>query len=227
MPSVLTALGNPIFDQFIVYNPTTQQVLDAIANLPGEFSNQTGQPFDPADVGAIIDSSMRNVARANLRGVDLTGSYGMDVGANSRLSLTASASYLKSDRQLSEGQPTLKLAGLIFNPPNWRARAGATWQQANLSLTGTVNYVGGERDNRYQPIERVGSFTTLDAVAVFRLNAYDGFFRVCVIELSARNLLNEKPDVIRNSSPVNPPYDSLNYSTTGRFLGITVTKKFL
>src|SRR6185312_4478177 len=101
IPSTLTALGNPIFNPFITYDPTAQQVLAAIANLPGGFRNETGQPFDPANVGAIINDSLSNVARATARGVDLTGSYDLDVGAKSRLFLTASASYLESDRQLT------------------------------------------------------------------------------------------------------------------------------
>jgi len=74
---------------------------------------------------------------------------------------------------------------------------------------------------------RVGSFMTLDAVAQIQLNASDGFFRGCEIGLSALNLLNRKPDTIGNSSPTAFPYDSLNYSAVGRFLGVTVTKKFL
>jgi outer membrane receptor protein involved in Fe transport len=227
LASTLTALGNPIYDRFITYDPTIQQVLDAIADLPGGFSNQTGEPFDPANVGAIIDDSLSNVARANLSGVDFTGSYGMDVGAKSRLILTASASYLESDRQLSEGQPTQQLSGLIFNPPHWRARASATWQRSNLTLTGTVNYIGGERDNHHPPVAQIGSFTTLDTVAQIQLDAGDGFFRGCRIGLLALNLLNEKPETIRNTIPTDPPYDSLNYSTVGRFLGVTFTKKFL
>jgi outer membrane receptor protein involved in Fe transport len=225
--STYTALGNPIYNPFITYDPTAQQVLAVIDNVPAGFANYTGQPFDPANVGAIIDDSLRNVARATASGVDFTSSYDMDVGVKSHLSLTASASYLESDNQLSAGQPAVQLAGVIFNPPHWRGRTSATWQRANLTLTGTVNYLGGEQDNRYPPVEWVGSFTTLDLVAQIRSTASAGFFRDFEVGFSALNVLNRKPATIRNSDPTNPPYDSLNYSTIGRFFGVTVTKRFL
>lgn len=222
--SANSGLGNPIFNQFITYNPTAQQVLDAIAGVPAGLYNETGQPFDPSNVSAIIDETLHNVARDSARGVDLTGNYDMDVGAKSHLSLMGSASYLESKHQLSAGQPILQEAGLIFYPPQWRARASTTWQRANLTLTGIVNYTGGESDNRYPPVEWVGSFTTLDAVAQIRSTASGGFFRDFDVELSALNFLNKKPAGIRNSVPYLPPYDSLNYSAVGRFLGVTITK---
>ncbi|MFT3790424.1 MAG: TonB-dependent receptor [Rudaea sp.] len=222
----LTALGNPIYNQFIIYNPTAQQVLNAIAGLPTGLSNQTGQPFDPANVGAIIEDFLSNVASVNARGVDLSANYSMDIGADSRLSLTTSASYLESERQLSAGQPTLQLAGLIFNPPHWRARASATWQRANLTVTSAVNYLGGESDNRYLPVEWIGSFTTFDATAQIKSTANEGFLQNCEVGLSALNVFNKKPAIIRNSNPTDPPYDSLNYSVVGRFLGVSFTKRF-
>lgn len=222
-----SGLGNPIFNQFVTYNPTAQQVLDAIAGVPSGLYNGTSQPFDPTNVSAIINETQSNVARDHARGVDLTGNYDMDVGAKSTLRLTGSASYLKSEHQLSAGQPILQEAGLIFYPPHWHARATATWQRANLTLTGTVNYIGGEWDNRYSPVERVGSFTTFDVVAQIRSTASDGFFRNFEVQLAALNFLNRNPAGIRNSVPYLPPYDSLNYSAVGRFLGVTITKRFL
>lgn len=225
--SANSGLGNPIFNQFITYNPTAQQVLEAIAGVPAGLENETGQPFDPANVSAIINDTLQNVARDNARGVDLSGNYDMDVGAKSQLSFTGSASYLESEHQISAGQPILQEAGLIFYPPHWHARASTTWQRANLTLTGTVNYIGGEWDNRYPPVEWVGSFTTLDAVARIRSTANSGFFQDFEVGLSALNFLNKQPAGIRNSVPYLPPYDSLNYSAVGRFLGVTLTKQFL
>jgi iron complex outermembrane recepter protein len=106
--SANSGFGNPIYNQFITYNPTAQQVLDAIAKVPAGLDNETGTTvaFDPANVSAIVDDTLRNVARDNVRGVDLSGNYSMDVGAKSRLNLTGSASYLESEQQLSPGQPT-------------------------------------------------------------------------------------------------------------------------
>lgn len=42
--------------------------------------------------------------------------------------------------------------------------------------------------------------------------------------VSALNLLNAKPAVIRNTSAYEPTYDSTNYSVVGRFLSLTLSK---
>ena len=122
--SVLTAIGNPLYSNLITYNPSAAVVNGVIATLPGGLVNETGAPFDPAAVGAIIDASIRNTARQRIHGVDLSGDYRFDLGTGRRLLLTGSASYLASNQQLAAGQPLVAMAGTIFNPPHWGGRGG-------------------------------------------------------------------------------------------------------
>ena len=220
----LSALANPIYQHLIVFNPTAAQVSALVATLPLGLTNQTGRPFDPAAVGAIVDSSLRNTARVRAEGVDVTADYRIDMGARDRLRLSAAASYLKSDRQLTLGQPVLQLAGTVFNPPHWRGRAGAAWERQRTALAVFVNYVGRTRDTRFPDTQGPAAFVTLDLTAGWEAGAGQGPLRGLEVRLSALNLLNEKPSFIRNPDLASPPYDSTNQSPFGRFIGLSVRK---
>lgn len=222
--SVLTALFNPLFSNFITYDPSAAEVNALVAALPGGLVNQTGAPFDPAAVGAIIDDSIRNTERQQIRGIDLSADYHVDLGGDGRLLLTGAASYLRSDQQLAAGQPLLQLAGTIFNPPHWRGRAGAVWDRGRSELAAFADYLGPRRDNRFPVIETIPAFVTLDLTAGVRADSGRGPLRNLEIRLSALNLLNQKPHFIRNAAPEAAPYDSTNESPVGRFIGLALRK---
>lgn len=226
LSGTLSSLANPIFRDLITFNPTLDEVNALVASFPQGLSNQTGQPFNPASVAAIIDGALRNTARQRIRGVDLAADYHLDLRPGERLLLTGAASYLKSEQQLAPNQPAFQMAGIIFNPPHWRGRAGAVWQGRTTGLSAFVNYVGSVRDNRFPTVEEIGAFITLDLSASLRTGANAGPFRGMELRLSALNVLNEEPDVIRNSQPEAPPYDSTNQSPTGRFVGLSVRKSW-
>ena len=222
--SVLTALFNPLFSNFITYDPSAAQVNAVIATLPGGLVNETGVPFDPSGVGAIVDDSIRNTERQRIHGLDLDASYRLDFRRAGKLRLTAAASYLVSNQQLAAGQPSLQLAGTIFNPPNWRGRAGALWDWRRAELGAFLNYLGPTRDNRFPAVETIPAFVTVDLNASFRTGPDAGPLRNLEFRLSALNLLNQKPHFIRNAAPEAAPYDSTNESPVGRFVGVAVRK---
>lgn len=224
LTSVLTALYNPLYSDLIFYNPSASQVNALVAELPGGLVNQTGAPFDPSAVGAIIDASIRNTERQRIQGVDVNADYEFDLGRRGKLQLTASASYLKSVQQLAAGQPVVPLAGTIFNPPHWRGRGGAVWRSARTALAAFVNYVGPTSDNRFAAAATIPAFVTLDVNASVRSGARKGLLRDVELRLSALNLLDQEPHFIRNAAPEAAPYDSTNESPIGRFLGLSVRK---
>lgn len=219
------ALANPAYAQFITFKPSASQVSELVAKLPLGLSNQSGQTFDPAQVAAIIDTTLRNTARERVHGVDISAEYMIDRGAN-RLLLTAAASRIDADRQLSAGQAVLERAGLIFTPPHWRARGGASWERDGVQLSASINYAGGTRDDRFTTPGRVGAFTTLDLSARVRTTTQAGPFRNLEVRLSALNLFNAEPDRIRTSSAAQIPFDSTNQSPLGRFVSLTVAKSW-
>jgi outer membrane receptor protein involved in Fe transport len=222
LSGTLSALANPIFRDLIVFDPSVDQVNALIAAFPQGLSNQTGQAFDPGRVGAIIDGALRNTARERIRGFDLLADYEVKLGGSGQLVLTGAASYLESTQQLASNQPVFEKAGIIFNPPHWRARLGTSWKGPTAGVSAFLNYVGSTRDNRFPLVEMIGPFVTLDLSASVRLGG--GPLHGLELRASALNLLNEEPDVIRNSQPEAPPYDSTNQSPVGRFLGLSLRK---
>jgi outer membrane receptor protein involved in Fe transport len=222
--SVLSALYNPLYDDFITYDPSAADVNALIATIPGGLTNQTGAAFDPAGVGAIVDTSLRNSERQRIHGVDLDADYRLDFGRSGTLQLSGSASHLHSDQQLSAGQPFFPLAGTIFHPPHWRGRAGMTWDRRGQSLSAFVNYSGPNTDNVLATLRQVSAFTTLDLTATLRTQVATGPLHKVELRLSALNVLNQKPHVIRIVYPSEAPYDSTNESPLGRFLGASIRK---
>jgi iron complex outermembrane receptor protein len=140
--------------------------------------------------------------------------------------LLASASYLESSQILIAGQPAVARAGTIFNPPHWRARGGLIWERDALVLTSYLNYAGGTEDRRLAQVLNVGDFTTLDLAATYRLQGNGGILDNVEITASASNLLNVAPDAIRQAVPIDPTYDSTNYSPLGRFISLSLTTRW-
>lgn len=220
---LLSALSNPVYDHLVVYSPTATMIGEIVNALPEGLSNQSGAPFDPSNVGAFVDDSLQNAARQRIQGVDLSASYEKDFGDAGKINLAAAASYLESDRQLNPGQQAIQLAGTIFNPPHWRGRAGGSWERGNVGLSAYFSYIGGTNDNRYDPDVHVGAFKTLDLTVRVRSEG-EGLAGGFEAILTVLNALNEKPSIIRNADPADPPYDSTNYSVAGRVVALTLTK---
>lgn len=224
--SVLSALTNPAVASFVQFSPTASALQSLIATSDTGLANQSGQPYDPAKVVAVIDSSLRNTAQEHSRGVDLAIDYRAQLGRDSRLQVLASASYLDSDRQAAAGLPSQPTSGIIFTPSKFRARGSASWETSMLQVSASLNYAGSNLDKRFPVVTRIGAFTTLDLSGAFHPAAGKGLFRDIEFRLSVQNLLNEEPDPIRVSDPSYVAFDSTNQSPVGRFISLSVTKQW-
>src|SRR3546814_16185634 len=78
-----------------------------------------------------------------------------DLGDDRTVSFKGALSYLESSRLITANLPTMPQAGLIFQPPHWRGRMSASWEEANFVLSASGSFVGGTKDNRFQPSARV------------------------------------------------------------------------
>lgn len=219
------ALSNPIYSDRITLTPSTATQSALIAGA-GEFLNLTATPYDPSRVIAIVDNANFNAARQTVRGVDLLASYRTELGPDQALRFTLNTSYIESDQQLSANQPVLPLAGLIFNPPHWRARATLGWTRGDLNLEAALDHVGEVEDRRRTPTRIVGSMTSFDLTARYRTPEGSGLLGGIDLTLSAANLFNARPAPIATTLPYDAPYDSTNYSPLGRHLSIGIARKW-
>jgi iron complex outermembrane receptor protein len=224
IPFTTQALSNPIYADLVTTDPTDSDKSAAIAGTI--FQNLAGGVYNPASVIAIVDDRNLNVASQAIHGIDLAGRYTIELHPHAALGVTLEGSWLHSSQKLSALQPSIGLAGFIFNPPHFRGRAGLSWRDGGLTMTSFVNYIGGVRDVRTTPAPHVASMTTLDTTARFAVGAETRLLRGFDFGLSVQNLLDQKPSLIRSTQAYETPYDSTNYSAFGRVVSLTVTRKW-
>ncbi|WP_246120734.1 TonB-dependent receptor plug domain-containing protein [Luteimonas granuli] len=217
------ALSNPIYAPFIDLTPTAEELAAAIARARN-FQSVIGVPYAPDKVAAIIYLQYVNVARQEIRGVDLSGSYRAGL-AEGTLTLRGSVSWLESTQQTLPALEPFDLAGTLFNPPKVRARLGGVWKRGGLTASAFGNHHGAVT-NRLDGVEST-SFTSLDLALRYatgpRGNAWSGM----EFALSVDNAFDRDPPFYTVSAPLYvAPYDSTNYSPIGRFLSLSVSKRW-
>jgi outer membrane receptor protein involved in Fe transport len=222
IPLLAQALSNPTYRDQITYAPAPG-LQAAIISGAEQFINVTGGAYDPAAVVALVDSVNVNAGHQSVCGVDALLRYRTEVAGGS-LGLTLDASYLESEQRLAPGQSLQTLAGILFNPPHWRARGALSWDNGPFALTATVSHIGGVTDPRTTPAVRVEGMTTADMTA--RYQSGSGPFRGIEFTLTVQNIFGDHPSTIATSVYYDTPYDSTNYSPVGRFVAVGLAKKW-
>jgi outer membrane receptor protein involved in Fe transport len=224
--AIFNALSDPMYSDYVTYDPTPAQQAAAISAVGQGLTNNSGAPYNPAKVVALVDDVYLNAVQQRIQGVDVAADYRFSIGTSGSVQLRAMGSWLDSRQTISSTAPSLDLSGTIFNPPHVRGRFVASWSDHGVTLTSVVNYVGGLTDPLLTPSAHVGSQTTLDLTAIVDLGASTGLFRNMSLTLTVRNALNQHPPYAAPSGGLAyyVPFDSTNYSAIGRFVGLTVSK---
>jgi iron complex outermembrane recepter protein len=220
------ALSNPDFAQFVTYNPTPAQQAGALAQAFTFNNNTNGLPYDPANVVALVENRNFNAAGQHIHGLDVSLRKSYDVGDGS-IDLFLNATDLSVRQNTVPGAPETEVSGVLFGPPETRARTGATWSVDVLTVTGTLNYVSGSTDTYVTPNGKVGSWTTFDLVFGYRPNGGGGF-RDIEGTVAITNLFDRAPPYARGggASTTGIGFDSTNTSAVGRFVSVGLKKRF-
>lgn len=211
------ALSNPAYMPFIDDSPTAEEQAGIIAN--SQFSNFTGAPYDPANVVAIAYNRYVNTVAQRVKGLDLSGSYGTDVGRG-RLAVHGAVSWMDSTQQTTPADRTRALSGTLFYPARIHSRIGTVWKEGSVSASTFVNYVSGVTNTIDD--SKTSSFTTFDATLRYASGEQRGLFPGLDLALSVTNLFDRAPPLYTPATS-NPPYDSTNYSAIGRFVSVSVS----
>lgn len=218
------ALTDPTYAFYVTPSPSASYAQSVANEYPsGAFFNETGGPFVPGNVVAVVDTRLVNVATQTLRGADLNVNYRVDAGTRNTF-LFLNAAYLDLTERDTPQSPLHTLSGLAFYPPKFRARAGATWKPASWSLTAAVNYLAHESNTQVLPAESVASWTTIDA-SVRYAPTLKGVWRGLSVNLSALNLLNRDPPFV-SADIQGLNYDSSNASPLGRMITLQLSKEW-
>lgn len=222
--SIASAFANPGYASLLNYDPSADLLNGLIAGSLYGLENYSGAAYDPGAVVALVDNRNRNVARQNIQGVNLDVAYRLAFSSREALSITGSATYLKSDQLLTAQLPAIPLAGTIFNPPHWRSRVGATWNDEALTISAFANYIGSLTDNRFTTTSSIRGMTTIDLIGRLAIGSQQK--PALTLTLTVDNLFNRRPAVIRTNGSSDTPYDSTNFSPIGRFIALTISRSW-
>jgi iron complex outermembrane receptor protein len=226
------ALVDPTVAAFVTRTPTVgeQNAIFRAIGLPvGTFTGNFGAPdfstvpYDPANVIAIIDDRYFNAAFQKLKGVDVSATYDTQLFKGYLTILTA-ASWIDGERVVSSLAPVSPATGIVFFPPKFRARVGASWEHNRFVSSSYINHIGGVTNNNVAGNPRVASMTTVDLVLQYQwASALTGD---AGLSIAVANALNERPPFMQPLQTGYVNYDSTNYSALGRVVNVTVTKRF-
>ena len=228
LPNLFGALESDTFASFVTRNPSLalQQSLISAAAASGGVYNYTGGPFDPTQTAAIVNYTYVNVARQDLRGVDLLLNYKVSLSVQT-LEVFGNGTYLSFRETLSPFSPRMTLSGTAFYPPKIKMRGGATWGYGPIATTGVVNYMGSEVNTFAMGQPHVSSWTTVDLHVAYS-PTWAGWLSGFNASLSVRNLFNKDPPYVQylGSNFPGANYDSNNASPLGRFVSLQLGKKW-
>jgi iron complex outermembrane recepter protein len=224
--SPLTVLSNPIFAPFVIRNPTPSQQAALLASTP-IFENFSGGPYDPAQTVALVEDVFTNVTSQKISGVDLSIKQSLRL-PRGVIDAFANATWLDITQQTIPTVPAIRLTGTLFNPPTVRLRSGLTWTYAGFTSTGILNYISSETDTNVAPAAPIGSWTTVDLNLAYRLPPGRGFLSGFEASLAITNLFDRAPPVAKGAALAAQgiEFDSTNTSDIGRFVALTVRKRF-
>jgi outer membrane receptor protein involved in Fe transport len=192
-----------LFPGSVVRNPQTAD--DIAANAPGTLRGVSG------DLVPGITRTFFNASKQTTSGADLELRYRLGLGANGRLDLGTTWTYIgKLKRQINPGGALVELAD-TYQYPRWRNSTSATWTVGPVVAGLTANTIGSYEDLRTSSpgvLPRVSKMTTFDMNI-----AYSGFKNI-TLALGANNMFDEQPPF---SNEGWYGYDSSTHNPRGAF----------
>lgn len=222
--SIAAAFRDPGYATLINRAPTASLLAQLIAGAQFGLQNFSGGTYDPANVIAVVDNRNVNVAAQAIRGVDARIGWSGDIGKSQKLALDVSGSWLESNQKLTPALPDVRLAGTVFNPPNYRLRATANYENGGFRLTSAISYTGALADRRFATASRITPSATFDLGASYDLIAGKSKDPGLSISVTINNVFNDKPQIIGITGPTDTPYDSTNFSPIGRFVAVGIRR---
>lgn len=219
--SAFPDLSDPRLAQFLDRNPTPEQRAEACRR-----SAFLGPPQDclTAQIAALVDLRIQNIAVNRTRGIDLLAKYrfasalgDFDLGVNG-------TSLFEFSQLLSRSAATLDLLDTQNNPLDLRARGTLSWGYAGAGATLAVNYADSYRDVASRPARRVASWTTYDLQLRYAWDRQSDWLSNVTASLSIQNLFDEDPPFLNNSLGIG--YDQENADLEGRFIRFFIRKSW-
>jgi outer membrane receptor protein involved in Fe transport len=224
--SIAAAFHDPGFADLIDFSPDPGRLDGLIAGSLNGLENFSGGPYDPASVVAFVDNRNINVAVWAIEGLDARLAWNQPLGKDRSWGVEISGSWLDSKQQLTADLPEVQLAGVVFNPPQYRARASARFAAGGFTASAGANYIGALVDRRFAVEQRLEPGATFDLGLSYDIIRGDGRDPGLSIAINIQNLFDHEPPLIGQTGPTDTPYDSTNYSPIGRFVSFGIRRQW-
>jgi outer membrane receptor protein involved in Fe transport len=117
----------------------------------------------------------------------------------------------------------------IFFPADLKLRTGIAWAKGEFSSALFVNHTSSYEDTLVQPATNVSAWTTVDVQLQYAVtSAATAFLRGLTLALNIQNIADEDPPSIDvpPDSPSFLGYDPANATARGRFISVSLTKRW-
>jgi iron complex outermembrane receptor protein len=220
-PNVYGSLVTPVPS-----DAAAQAIIDAALASGSQFNNFSGT--GATGIRYLLDLRQQNAAAVDQNGFDITSRYSKPIASHTLIA-QLNISYIdKINTQLVPGAAFDNLVNTLANPAKWRGRLDLAWASNRWSVGGALNAVGSYVNTATVGNPAVASWTTVDLNATINPEAYFQAVGWKGVSLSviALNALNRDPPFVDAASLFKVNYDPSNASPLGRFVALTVKKKW-
>ncbi len=242
---IAAVLNSGIYDDFIVFNPdffpdkATMSIDEYVAywdSLQDPFLPVLG-PIpggDPANLIAIIDARRNNQGVVKTDGFDFSFNYDIE-GGFADFNIGTQFNYILHYKTAPVAAATLRDEVNHFGyPAQFVGRLELGMDVGGFSGTAFINYVNGREITRdflspsvpdqYLDID---SYTTVDLTLTYDFEDSDlPFANGLSLSVTAQNLFDAKPPLVVNAGEYAIRFDPSYSSSIGRFVAVSVAKKF-
>jgi outer membrane receptor protein involved in Fe transport len=181
-----------------------------------------------AGVRYLYNFEQTNASIVRQSGVDFISKLQQTIGAHTLTTQLNVAFIDKIDTAFAPGATSTNLVNTLANPAKWRARAEASWGSDPWSVSGALNSVSSYSNTSAIGHPSIASWTTVDLSASLNAGAYlaGPAWNGLSVSVVALNLLNRDPPYVNAPSLISVNYDPSNANPLGRFVALTVRKKW-
>jgi outer membrane receptor protein involved in Fe transport len=211
-----------IYGSLIIDNPSSALV-QSYFDSP-YFSNTLG--ITPDQVKVIVNGLTQNMARTTIEGVDFDLGYSLPVGVGTASIGLSGTRLFKIEKQVTASSPKVDVVGTFGNPVKFRLRGRAGFTSGGFDAGLFVNYVATYKNLTIAPVQRVHSWTTVDARLAYRLGDATPL-KGAQIALSATNLFDRAPPfTVTHYFDKTVGYDPEEASPVGRLIAVEFSGRF-
>lgn len=210
-------VNEDIYSDLIIRNPTPAQ-LNEVLNM--------GLPLLgtlPPEIGFIVDSRPYNRGRTRASGLDFQVGYSWHTESAGTFGFDVNGLYfLEYEYQVTPLAEPVDRLNTIYNPLEFRGRAGFNWSKDALNANVWLNYTNSYLAPTVTPAHRVDSWTTVDLHIGYEPLSAGGVLDGMVFSLDASNLLDSDPPYVNIATAYDPQYAN----ALGRLVTLGVRKRF-